>query len=935
MSLLSRARALPSGAQARIALVLVAVLFAAGGIVFAPVVTSTTGAADAAGAVAFSQTKKIARTAIAADDTVTTVADYDVKLTVSQTTNLRGRQEVAVRWTGAHPSGGLVSDVHSGAGVGVEYPFVLLQCRGVENPGRGQTRVRPETCWTQTAQERFRKDTSTRWPAWRSDAFATAAERERHVGEPEPRPDACGRLAPAERWLPFIAKNGTVYQGGPTPLADCVGMAPESDEVGSGSLPSNTTYGVTKADGSGSADFAVWTSSENASLGCTSTVDCSLVAVPVVGISCDPYGTKLPVAARPTEAEATEAAAQCARPDAYGAGQEHTDAVETNLATAGALWWAPSNWHNRITVPLSFAGSDSICKVVGGGKPQPVYGSVVLNELTASWQPRFCTDKGLFPFVHVQSSEVASRNLLAVGNIEAALGSQPLESPTRPTVQAPIAVGGFGVVFNVDNADKSPRESLRLNGRLLAKLLSQSYPALDIVRTDYAALAGNPMNITVDPEFKALNPGMKADSANATAATVQILSADSDLMWSVTRFLDSDPEARAWLDGTPDPWGMKVNPAYKDIELPTEAWPQLDTWIAPDSFIASDRNFCYSNSPSPVLGLVSNPTANLGSIALNIQYALSAVNFACEAGDRGDISRLGLKKLGRQLVGSRMVLGLSTLSAAARYNLRLASLQTTSTVPAGERFDDGAGRSFVYPDPAGLRNAAKYIKPDDAGAWTFDYSALRSGGGATAYPGLVPVFADVPTEGVEPEAAGKLSRFLCYAATTGQEAGSANGELPAGYLPITAASGLEVLRAYTVRASRLVKAQTGQLPGSSGPAGKCSTAFEAAPAVDPTPAPTTPVAGPGGGTGVLPDVAVSPNPGQPQAGPAATVTAPIQLVKTKRDYSPLGNLGFLVAFGLLFASLVGGAGLRLLPHRRAIAAEVSALVRDGLRRVRR
>ncbi len=906
-------RPLARGTQARIALLLAAVLFAAGGIVFAPVVEVT---AEAAGSVAFSQTKSIARTSIAADGTVSTIADYDIKLTVSETKNLRGRQEVSVRWTGAHPTGGLVSDVHAGAGVSMEYPFVLLQCRGAENPSKGQAKLRPETCWTQTAQERFRKDTATRWPAWRSDAYATAAQRERHVLAPDPRPTACGRLAPAERWLPFIAKNGTVFQGGPTPLADCVGMAPESDEVGSGSLPSNTTYGITGSDGSGSADFAVWTSSENASLGCTDTVDCSLVAVPVIGVSCDPAGTKLPAAVRPTAEEAAEAAAQCSRADAYNPGENHTDAKETNLATAGALWWAPSNWHNRISVPLSFATSDSICKVVGGGKPQPVYGSVVLNELTASWQPKFCTDKGLFPFVHVQSSEVASRNLLQVGNIEAALGSQPLDSPSRPTVQAPVAIGGFGVVFNVDGTDGAPKQSLRLNGRLIAKLLSQSYPALDIVRTDYAALNGNPMNITVDPEFKALNPGVKADSANATAGTIQILATDSDLMWSVTRFLDADPEARAWLNGAPDPWGMKVNPKYKDIDLPTEAWPQLDTWIAPDSYIASDRNFCYSNSPSPVLGLVANPTANLSSIALNIQYALSAVNFACEATDRSDISRLGLKKFGRQLVGSRMVLGLSTLSAAARYNLKLASLQTTSTVPAGERFSDGSGRTFVAPDKAGLTNAAKYVKADDAGAWSFDYSALASGSGANAYPGLVPVFADIPTEGIEQEEAGKLSRFLCYAATTGQEAGSANGKLPAGYLPITADNGLEELRAYTVRASRLVKAQTGQLPGQTGPAGKCSTAFEAASTTDPTPS-TGPGGTPGGGVGELPDVAPTANPGQPQAGPAVTVTEPVQLVTTKRDYSPLGNLGFLFAFGLLLASLAGGVGLRLLPQRGA------------------
>ena len=915
-------QSLSRGTQARLALLVAAALLAVTGIVFAPVVEVP---ADAATSVAFSQTKKVERITIAADGTESTVADYSIKLTVSETTNLRGRQEVAVRWTGAHPTGGLVSDVNAGNGVGTEYPFVLLQCRGVENPTAGQEKVRPETCWTQTAQERFRKDTATKWPAWRSDALATPAQRAQRVGAPDPRPQACGRLGPAERWLPFVAKNGTVYQGGPSPGTDCIGMAPESDEVGAGSLPSNTTYGVTKRDGTGSADFAVWTAGENSSLGCSATVACSLVAVPVVGVSCDPYGTKLPAADRPTEEDALEAASWCSREDAYSAGENHTDAKDTNLATAGALWWAPSNWDHRFTVPLKFAVSGSICDIIGGEKPQPLYGSVVLNELTASWGPKFCTDKGLFPFTHVQSSESASRILLSAGNIEAALGSQPLASPTRPTVQAPVAVGGFGVVFTVDGADGAPKEKLQLNARLIAKLLSQSYPALDIVRTDYAALDGNPMNVTVDPEFKALNPGVKTDAANATAATIQILSTDSDLMWALTRYLDADPEARAWLDGTPDPWGMKVNPKYRGIALPAETWPQLDDWIAPASFINSDRNFCYSKSPQPVLGLVSNPTSNLASIALSIQYALSGVNFACEATDLGDISRLGLKKLGRQLVGSRMVLGLSTLSAAARYNLPVAELQTASTVPAGQRFSSDAGRTFVSPDAASLVRGAKYLKPDDAGAWSFDASAVHSGAGTTAYPGLVPVFADVPTQGLEPGPAAKLSRFLCYAATDGQKTGSANGNLPAGYLPITQANGLEELRAYTVRASRLVRAQTGQLPGRSGPAGRCTTGAADLPTTKPAATPTTGGSTgtdggttPGAGIGQLPVSSGStPDPGQPQAGPGAVqVTEPIQLVKTKRDYSPLGNLGFLLALGLLLASLLGGVGLRLVARRR-------------------
>ena len=42
---------------------------------------------------------------------------------------------------------------------------------------------------------------------------------------------------------------------------------------------------------------------------------------------------------------------------------------------------------------------------------------------------------------------------------------------------------------------------------LLAKLLTESYPVLGEDEAD-PALAGNPLNITDDPEFEALNPGI-------------------------------------------------------------------------------------------------------------------------------------------------------------------------------------------------------------------------------------------------------------------------------------------------------------------------------------------------------------------------------------------------------------------------------------------
>ena len=128
------------------------------------------------------------------------------------------------------------------------------------------------------------------------DAYAAPEDRAAVVGRPDPMPTECAGVSEplTARWLPFRAAGGDVYYGGPDPGVGCTPMAPESDSAEAGGLPSNTTYGITGADGQGEADFAVWTAAENASLGCSVEVACSLVAVPIVGVSCDAWGTKLP-----------------------------------------------------------------------------------------------------------------------------------------------------------------------------------------------------------------------------------------------------------------------------------------------------------------------------------------------------------------------------------------------------------------------------------------------------------------------------------------------------------------------------------------------------------------------------------------------------------------------------------------------------------------
>lgn len=86
----------------------------------------------------------------------------------------------------------------------------------------------------------------------------------------------------------------------------------------------------------------------------------------------------------------------------------------------------------------------------------------------------------------------------------------------------------------------------------------------------------NPAGLTVDPEFHELNPDYTG-STNITTppdALVQIGSSDlTSLLWS---WIKNDPDASAFLAGTPDPHGMVINPSNKGIPLPISTFPRND-----------------------------------------------------------------------------------------------------------------------------------------------------------------------------------------------------------------------------------------------------------------------------------------------------------------------------------------------------------------------
>jgi hypothetical protein len=834
-----------------------------------PVSSATRAAASVdtiSAAPAFTRSEVITRDHLSADGSDDVVDSRSFSVTADRNTGLRGNQQLLVTWSGAHPTGGIVGDESSAEAAGFEeYPVVLMECRGIDasNAPSGE-QLTQKTCWTQTASERYNEDNNSAYPVWRLDHYAAAADTGAIVGQPHPLNPLCFVDTPeAARWVPFVAADGTEYDPGYFAGPDCSPLAPEAGNVENTGAPGNTTYAVTDPAGNGTAKFVVWSADQNASLGCSDTVPCALVVVPIMGVSCV---TPLAV----SESASDDAA--CRSPGLYLPGQG-VNTSKSDPTVTGDLWWTASNWRNRITIPLDFAQSASVCSVVNHSDPVLMYGSPPLAEATAQWAPAFCTDRTKFTFRHVQTGEPSVKNLLGLGLNTGSTGSQspspsasvsPSSSPTAssadvptasngieavlesdapsggytlPTVQSPVALTGFAISYIIDDASGHEYTHLKLTPRLLAKLLTESYPDISAVYNAYPALANNPVNITQDREFVALNPGLpKLFDGEDAAATLYAISSNADTMFALTAYINADPEARAWLDGTPDPWGMVVNPNYRGISLPVESWPLLDSFIA--NFGHDGANNCIDNAPVPYLPLVAAPTSALSSIAQALQFAAPLSQTQCALG--GGSSSLGnkLTTAPRQIPGQRFMIGLTSLGDAAYYGLDTAALQTYEVAPdPTARFADSAGRLFAEPTNDSLLAAARLASPSEStGTWPIPYAAMRQNpADAAAYPGTMFVYLAVPAAGLPAADAAYFASFMRFAVTTGQIAGFGNGQLPPGYAPMTGANGLGDQVSFALRAAAAVASQRGTVPTLLG---ADEPLVSEPPAASPTPAPT-------------------------------------------------------------------------------------------------
>ena len=233
-----------------------------------------------------------------------------------------------------------------------------------------------------------------------------------------------------------------------------------------------------------------------------------------------------------------------------------------------------------------------------------------------------------------------------------------------------------------------------------------------------------------------------------------------------------------------------------------------------------------------------------------------------------------LGRIDRQSFGARFMLGIVSLGDVERYGLRSAALETKS--------------GYVAPTDESLGAAvALMTQKKDDGPFVLDQADVRKSG--KAYPGTMVVYTAAKTANLPEEDAAKVAQFIRVSTSEGQKAGTGNGELPAGFLPIEKNGVTAKLHASAQRVATAVEKQTPV----------------------PTEAPTTTTPPTGGGTGgsdPIPPAPTADVPGTatPSASPSATPTEspsaePVAMPETQAVSSEMGGrlLPGLLVIGLL------------------------------------
>ncbi len=583
------------------------------------------------------------------------------------------------------------------------------------------------------------------------------------------------------------------------------------------------------------------------------------------------------------------------------------------VGNSGMLQSSPlstTNWQHRLVVPLHFEPIGVSCPI--GSSERRTLGTETASEAVARWQPTLCQQSGrLFNYL-MQSDAAARQKLTDDGNPGLVYLGTPLArtdvTPGRTPVYAPLTVSGLTIAFDIESQSYSltPAEKRKLDGqripamdltpRLVAKLLTQSYQ-YSVSPGDPDVPAGNPLDLTSDPEFLDLNPAFSGLYFPSRIADLLLPSVNSDVAAQVWAWLLADPDAKAFLGGQP---GAKyhdtINPNYLNgkVNFHRDDFPKADGYCQtfPDD---------PTNRP-PWCTYDSHPFS-----ATMLEGARSAARGDTLAKSNWDATTIPgqLKKGAPQAQGLRGVLAVTTTALADRFGLNTARLRT----PTGE---------FVGPDTGSLLAEAAAATPvEPGGVPVVDPTAKVPGG----YPLTTITYAATVPSALDPADGASYAALLRYAAGAGQTPGVAAGQLPYGYAPLP-----QAMREKLLAVAQAVQDGAGRPDPNapSAPATGAPAATEPA-AQDSSPAPAATAApAPGPAPAPLPEAGPADAPGGPSPSPthSAVILSPTVRAQSaaRTARSPVGGLRYVLS-GALLAGLLAAAGgfafPRLLRGRRS------------------
>ena len=215
----------------------------------------------------------------------------------------------------------------------------------------------------------------------------------------------------------------------------------------------------------------------------------------------------------------------------------------------------------RVIVPLTFARSETDCP------PVQQFDFRMETESSAApalydWATHFCTGAHAFNVDVTNSSSNAAREDFFNNEVDIAVTSvKPnageIEGHPRPFAVAPLDLNAVVLAYNItDSKTNKQITDLTLSPRLVARLISDSQ-----VSTMFN-----------DPEFKKLNPG---HSWPITMADPGLRGEENADTWILTNWVEGSKNARALLKGH-DKYGVRVNPAWKNVKYPTDLFDARD-----------------------------------------------------------------------------------------------------------------------------------------------------------------------------------------------------------------------------------------------------------------------------------------------------------------------------------------------------------------------